>query len=217
MAALQHLLETKRQMKARMPAFVRQDAHKHAKLGESWRKPKGIHNKMREHRKGHPACVNHGYRTPVQLRGYNRIGLKPVTVCSVHDLVKVHPKTDYALISRTVGMKKRLAIVRQAVQKGIPLQVAGVSDAQSYLAKIEAVWRARQDAKKTLQKKDKDKEPKDKKSKDEEEKVKEKKAETKNQELNKPELKTETDKHETDKEKEEHKRREKEKILTKRV
>ena len=46
------LLELRRAMKRKKPDFIRQDSHKKAGLGAKWRKPKGIHSKMRKKHKG---------------------------------------------------------------------------------------------------------------------------------------------------------------------
>lgn len=44
--------------------FIRQDAHKKAKLKNLWRKPKGLHNKMRLQKKGYRRLPKVGMGTP---------------------------------------------------------------------------------------------------------------------------------------------------------
>ncbi|HHC19264.1 MAG TPA: hypothetical protein ENK81_02535, partial [Euryarchaeota archaeon] len=41
-------LRIREKMKAKMPDFVRYDSHKVQRIGTSWRRPKGLHNKMRK-------------------------------------------------------------------------------------------------------------------------------------------------------------------------
>ena len=47
---IQRLLELRKRIKRKKPEFIRQDAHKKKSLESKWRKPKGLHSKMREKR-----------------------------------------------------------------------------------------------------------------------------------------------------------------------
>ena len=57
-----------------MIKFLRKDSHKYSKLGkrrknkQTWRKPKGRDNKMREKIRGHPANVSIGYKKQKNLK-----------------------------------------------------------------------------------------------------------------------------------------------------
>mgnify|MGYP001600489337 FL=1 len=71
--------------------FLRRNWDKYKRLGKRnkkrqiWRKPKGIHNKMRKNRRGYSAIVRIGYRTNKKERG--RINnLIPVVIRSLSDL-----------------------------------------------------------------------------------------------------------------------------------
>lgn len=188
------LLEVKREMKARQPGFVRQDAHKHGCLDESWRRPKGLHNKMRENRKGHPASVSKGYRSPVVLRTSNKDGLFPCTISNLHDLEKVNPQTHYCIISASVGMKKRIPLMQAALSKGIHLHLTHAHD---HLKVLEEKYAARKKEKETAKT--------TKTTSSQKTKEKEKEAE-----------KAKVQSAVSEKEKQEHEKREKEKILTQR-
>ena len=48
----QTLLNVRKEMKERKPEFIRQDNPKRMKLNYKWRKPKGVHSKIRHHFKG---------------------------------------------------------------------------------------------------------------------------------------------------------------------
>ena len=48
----------------RRPAFKRQEWFRYSKLGESWRRPKGIHSKMKRNLKRRPPVVDIGFRGP---------------------------------------------------------------------------------------------------------------------------------------------------------
>jgi large subunit ribosomal protein L32e len=96
--------------KNKQPHFIRQEGHRYAKLGDKWRKPRGMHSKMRQHWGYRVNVVSIGYRGPKAARGLHPSGFKEVHVHNVMDLEKVDPKTEAIKIGRTVGSKKRGAI-----------------------------------------------------------------------------------------------------------
>ncbi|MEB3844311.1 MAG: 50S ribosomal protein L32e [Desulfurococcales archaeon] len=85
---------------------------------EYWRKPKGIDNKMRLQLKGYPPIVKVGYRTEKSIRGLHPSGLVPVRVFNVKDLENLDPAKHIVVVASTVGLKKKLAIVEAAEQRG---------------------------------------------------------------------------------------------------
>ncbi len=101
------------------PAFKRQEWHRYAKLGEMWRKPKGIHSKMRRSIKRRAPMVEIGYRGPAQVRGLHPSGFEEVMVYNTKDLENIDPKTQAARVGGTVGTKKRMAIEDRAAELGI--------------------------------------------------------------------------------------------------
>ncbi|HEC96491.1 MAG TPA: 50S ribosomal protein L32e, partial [Euryarchaeota archaeon] len=106
-------------MKAKMPDFVRYDSHKVQRIGTSWRRPKGLHNKMRKRYAHKPPMVDIGFRVPKIVRGLHPSGFKEVIVHNVKDLESIDPKTEAARISHTVGRAKRIQIERKAIELGI--------------------------------------------------------------------------------------------------
>lgn len=105
--------------KMKPPEFPRPYYWTKARLGESWRRPKGIDNKYRHAFKGYPPTVNVGYRTPKKTRGLHPCGLIPVRVSSVSELDSIDPKTQCVIIASTVGAQKFAMIEAAAIQKGI--------------------------------------------------------------------------------------------------
>ncbi len=103
----------------RRPAFKRQEWFRYAKLGEMWRRPKGIHSKMRRCEKQRPPMVEIGYRGPAEARGLHPSGFEEVLVYNVADLEKIDPKTQAARVGGTVGAKKKMAIEDRADELGI--------------------------------------------------------------------------------------------------
>ncbi len=92
---------------------------------EYWRKPKGNDNKMRLQLKGYPPIVKVGYRTPSSFRGLHPSGLEPVVVHSERDLEGLEPGRHIVYIASTVGLRKRLELIRAARERGLRVANAG--------------------------------------------------------------------------------------------
>ena len=101
------------------PAFKRQEWFRYQKLGDSWRRPRGIHSKMRRGMKRRPPMVEIGYGGPALVRGLHPSGFEEVLVYNVDGLENLDPKTQAARIGGTVGVKKRIAIENRAKELGI--------------------------------------------------------------------------------------------------
>ena len=111
---MKELITQKIAMKKKMPKFRRQESHVKARLSRTgWRKPRGTHSKMRRQRKGYDVIVKVGYRTPKLLRGRLRSGLLEVAITTPEELKNI-TKDQIALIPRTLGNRKRLAILQEA-------------------------------------------------------------------------------------------------------
>ena len=103
----------------RRPAFKRQEWYRYSKLGEKWRKPKGIHSKMKRCLKRRPPMVDIGFRGPVAARDLHPSGFEEVLVYNVDGLEGIDPKKQAVRIGGTVGTKKRMAIEDRADELGI--------------------------------------------------------------------------------------------------
>ena len=103
-------LKVRAEKKNKQPHFVRQEAHRYKKLGMKWRKPRGMHSKLRQHWGYRINVVSIGYRGPKAARGLHPSGFREVLVHNVMDLEKIDPKTQAIKIGSTVGSKKRGAI-----------------------------------------------------------------------------------------------------------
>ena len=101
------------------PAFKRQEWFRYQKLGEAWRRPRGIHSKMRRGMKRRPPMVEIGYRGPALVRDLHPSGFEEVLVYNVEGLENIDPKTQAARIGGTVGVKKRITIENRAKELGI--------------------------------------------------------------------------------------------------
>ncbi|WP_423792853.1 50S ribosomal protein L32e [Methanocaldococcus indicus] len=116
---MDRLLRLRFKLKRKKPNFLRTEAHRHKRLGEKWRRPKGRHNKMRLKWKEKPAVVSVGYRAPKAVRGLHPSGLRDVLVHNVKELEALNPETDGARIASTVGKKKKIEIIKRARELGI--------------------------------------------------------------------------------------------------
>ncbi len=101
------------------PAFKRQEWFRYPTLGDKWRRPKGIHSKMKRGLKRRPPMVEIGYGGPAATRGLHPSGFEEVLVYNAEDLEKIDPKKQAARIGATVGTKKRLTIESRAKELGI--------------------------------------------------------------------------------------------------
>jgi len=103
----------------RRPAFKRQEWFRYARLGEKWRKPKGIHSKMKRRIKRRQPIVDIGFRGPAAVRGLHPSGFEEVLIHNVDGLEDIDPKVQAVRIGGTVGTKKRIAIEDRAAELGI--------------------------------------------------------------------------------------------------
>jgi large subunit ribosomal protein L32e len=113
------LLTKRQEIDSRRPAFRRQEWFRFQRLGEKWRKPRGIHSKMRRHYGYRPPIVSIGYRGPKEVRDYHPSGFREVMVHNAAQLEKVDPKKEAVRVGGTVGYKKRLVIEKRADELGI--------------------------------------------------------------------------------------------------
>jgi large subunit ribosomal protein L32e len=103
----------------RRPAFYRQEWFRYQRLGYKWRKPRGIHSKMRRHLSYRPPVVSIGFRGPKMVRDYHPSGFQEVMVYNPTQVEGVDPKVQAIRIGGTVGGKKRIAITAKADELGI--------------------------------------------------------------------------------------------------
>lgn len=115
---LKKLVELKKEMKKKKPYFIRQSIYKKKCLKWAWRRPRGLHSKLRNAYAGHNPRVKIGYSSPAEIRTMLPSGFFPVIVCCASDLSKIG-KSQGALISSAVGMKKKIEILEEAKKKNI--------------------------------------------------------------------------------------------------
>ena len=118
-ARTKELLDLRYNMNHKRVKFYRQEWFRFSRLGQKWRRPRGIHSKMRRHYKYRPNVVSIGYRGPRDVRGYHPSGFKEVLIWNPDDLDRINPATEAVRIGGSVGTKKRTAIQAKADTLGI--------------------------------------------------------------------------------------------------
>ena len=113
-----NLIELKNKLKKKKPRFLRQDGHK-LHLPQNWRRPRGMHNKMRLGKKGHGVKVDSGYRSPKEVRYMHFSNLNQVMITNMNEIKKVDPKIDGIILSKKIGLKKKILIVEECIKSNI--------------------------------------------------------------------------------------------------
>ncbi|OIO26891.1 50S ribosomal protein L32e [Candidatus Micrarchaeota archaeon CG_4_10_14_0_2_um_filter_55_9] len=97
------------------PGFARQNKRYKKRVGDSWRKPRGIDNKQRVEKRGFGALPRAGYGSAAEKKGLHPTGVKEKLAFSVKGLVPGFA----ARIGGSVGRKKKAEIIEAARKKGI--------------------------------------------------------------------------------------------------
>jgi large subunit ribosomal protein L32e len=132
------LLKIKATLKKRQPKFIRQDAHKHKRVKQVWRAPKGLHSKMRDSRRGYKVKLQGGYQTPKDVRGLDKHGLKPTLVATQKELAALDPKVHSVILKGTLGGRKKVALLEEADKKKFTVLNAKADAAQKLKSKFSA-------------------------------------------------------------------------------
>ena len=113
----ERLLRVRTRQKSKKPEFNFHDAHKKKRLGTSWRKPRGLHNKLRQQIAAKGKLVRPGFGSPRAVRGFHPCGLPEMLVNNLAELSRAQ---GFAVrIASAVGRKKRLEIEAKAEQTGL--------------------------------------------------------------------------------------------------
>jgi large subunit ribosomal protein L32e len=159
------------------PKFKRQQAIL-KKLKNRWRKPKGLHSKLRLNKGGKGKKPKIGYGAERKSREHT-----PVMITNVNNLDSIKQPI---IISSRLGLKKRLSIINKA--KELNIKIINIKDVDKFLEeskkRLEKIRKEKQEKKENKFKKsekvkkeaqkEENKEEKDKKLKEEKRKVLEK-------------------------------------------
>jgi len=115
------LLKVRKKQKLKKPHFVQTDQHKKKRLKDTWRKPKGLHNKKRQYILGKGEMARPGYGSPTAEKGLHPSGFIEVLLDRIQDVDNIDPNTQAIRIARTVGQRKRLEILKKAKSMGLKI------------------------------------------------------------------------------------------------
>jgi len=110
---------SKSRRRSRKPKFERYGWRSKKKLSKSWRKPRGLDNKLREHIAAKGAWVKVGYRRKREERGLHPSGIREVLVYNPRELENLMPDEVAVRIASGVGGKKREQIEAEAASIGL--------------------------------------------------------------------------------------------------
>jgi large subunit ribosomal protein L32e len=158
-------LRTRARARNKKPAFLRQESWRDTKFSESWRRPRGLDNKVRQKVKGWPASPNTGYKGPKIARGLHPSGYREVIVYNTADVATVDSNTQAIRIAHTVGKRKRVLILAEAEKLQIKVLNTPVVEEETE-AETEQETEETSDKKKEKTAKTKEDKSKDKKSKE---------------------------------------------------
>ena len=157
------LLDIRNAMKAKKPQFLRQDLYRRKRINHKWRKPKGIHSKIRHHFKGRRKMPSPGYKSPSVAKGLHASGLRIVNIFSISDIQKIKKNNEGVIVAKSVGTKKKLEIFKKAKELGVQILNLNVDE---QIKKIENMMALKKKQAKETRKETREQEPKPKEQKE---------------------------------------------------
>jgi large subunit ribosomal protein L32e len=125
--SVQNALKIRARSKSKKPAFVRPESWRYDKFAVSWRRPRGLDNKVRRKIKGWPPSPSAGYKGPKLARGLHPSGCEEVLVHNLAEIAVLNPDLQVARIAHTVGMRKRAEIIAEAQKLNLTVVNAAAS------------------------------------------------------------------------------------------
>jgi len=116
---IRDILNVRKDIKKRTPKFRREEWYRYKRIDDNWRRPDGLHSKMRENLKYRPSRVRVGFRGPKKTRKLHSSGFEEIMVYNTKDLDKINPDIQAARIGKSVGTKKRIDIEKIAEERNI--------------------------------------------------------------------------------------------------
>lgn len=112
-------LKIRKKLRARKPYFLHDDHQKRKCIPLRWRKPHGLHSKVRHRFAGHTVMPDPGFGSPREVYGLHPSGLAPVLVHTLNELSKLNAKTQGAMLGSTLGIPRRVQLLTKAKELGV--------------------------------------------------------------------------------------------------
>jgi large subunit ribosomal protein L32e len=128
-------LKVRARARNKKPKFVRAESWKYDRFSLSWRRPRGLDNKIRRKIKGWPPGPSMGYKGPKIARFLHPSGYREVIVFNIADLSTIDPNTQAARIAHTVGKRKRALIIAEA--KALNIKILNIKVSKETEEKTE--------------------------------------------------------------------------------
>jgi len=98
--------------------YYRKEVHRRKRLTKTWRKPKGMHSKVRRKERQVIDMPSSRRRSPAKTRGLHPSGFEEILVSTLSQLEKIDPKTQVARFSK-MGRKKKTMLFNHAKKQKI--------------------------------------------------------------------------------------------------
>ncbi|MCW1303116.1 MAG: 50S ribosomal protein L32e [Candidatus Parvarchaeota archaeon] len=118
---MERLLRVRRKLRRKKPKFLRRESHRRKRLEEVWRRPRGSGSRQRLRKCYVSPMPEVGYRKPKAVRGLHPCGLVERVVENPNVLTDLDPKKHILKISSRVGKKKKMEIVKRALELGFKI------------------------------------------------------------------------------------------------
>ncbi len=115
------LLRERAKIRKKRPKFRRQESWRYKRLRTGWRRPVGIDNTMRHHKRGWPKIVRIGFRGPKSIRGLTSNGKVEVLVHNVKEIEQIDVDVQIARIASAVGIKKKVDMTNRADELNVKI------------------------------------------------------------------------------------------------
>ena len=131
-------------IRKKKPEFTRYNSEYLKKLNSNWRRARGIHNKVRLKRKGHPKAPSIGYRNINKIRGFYKSQFDYKIIDSEKDLENLDK--NYVILSSKLGLKKRLQLINKI--KSLNLEILNIKDVDKFVKQVEEKLKQNKEKKK---------------------------------------------------------------------
>lgn len=111
--------ELRSRLKKKKPNFRRQNYRHYRAIQGTWRKPRGVHNKLKKYHGGKGKMPSIGYGTPSIIKGLHPSGYEEVLIHNPDNVENIDPETQAVRIGSSVGGRKREIILKKADKKNI--------------------------------------------------------------------------------------------------